>query len=383
MIIDVTRLVGRLLNDRLPTGVDRVDIEYVRHYHSSSRALIRYRGRWVFLSFERSQLVFRALITQNQHAKWAIRRAVFFSSFRLERSINIWGELLLNISHSGLDEEEYSKNSARYGLKPIYFIHDLIPIEYPEYSRIGESKRHQKRLETLFQTAKGVILNSYDTLHTLQAYAQRKNALMPEWKVAHLGVTSLSCSEEKPFINQPYFVILGTIEGRKNHLLLLNVWREITKKERNNAPILVIIGKRGWEAEQVCHLLDRCETLRPSVIELSHCTDVDLSRWLKHARALLFPSFAEGYGLPLAEALSMSIPIIASDLDVFREIAGEIPEYLSPIDGTGWATMIQEYANTDSKMRLKQISRISSFAPVYWENHFERVDPFIEKIDKL
>lgn len=332
---------------------------------------------------ERSQEVFSALIAQDTTVGWKIRLSVFFSYFRMNSSIITAGKRLLNISHSGLDDINYAKNTARFGLKPIYFIHDLIPIDYPEYSRIGESKRHEKRLKTLLQTAEGVIVNSRDTQSALELYAQKEGYFPPKSIVAHLGITSFVHTQEQSFLDHPYFVVLGTIEGRKNHLLLLNIWREMVRKQEHIPPMLVIIGKRGWEAEQVFHLLDRCETLSPYVIELSHCTDVDLSRWLKHARALLFPSFVEGYGMPLAEALSMGIPVIASDLDVFREIAGEIPEYFNPIDGIGWQTMIQEYANADSKMRLQQMSRISSFSPVYWENHFERVDPFIEKMGNL
>ncbi len=59
----------------------------------------------------------------------------------------------------------------------------------------------------------------------------------------------------------------------------------------------------------------------------------ELSNWLAHARALLFPSFAEGFGLPVVEALSVGTPVIATDLPAFREAAGSIPEYLDPLDG--------------------------------------------------
>lgn len=383
MIIDITRLTGRLLVGRLPTGVDRVDIEYVRHYHFSSTALIRYRGRWLFLSSRQSQEIFQILITQDGTKRWKILLYVFLSFFSINRLGNTEGKRLLNISHSGLDDTRYAQNIERFGLKPIYFIHDLIPIEYPEYSRLGEAQRHQQRLNTALDTATSmIIVNSNDTQNRLKLYADGLKAPHPQCVVAHLGITSLSQSDEKAFLSQPYFVIIGTIEGRKNHVLILNIWRDLVNTIGEDTPLLVIIGQRGWEASHVFTLLDRCESIRPYILEQPKCSDTELSRWLIHARALLFPSFVEGYGLPLVEALSMGVPVIASDLAVFREIANDTPEYVNPIDGIGWQTMIQEYTQSNSKSRLAQLLRMASFVPASWDKHFEIVDSFLKAIKK-
>src|SRR5580698_988440 len=99
-------------------------------------------------------------------------------------------------------------------------------------------------------------------------------------------------------ISEPYFVILGTIEPRKNHWLLLQVWRRLVERLGDRTPRLVVIGQRGWECENAVDMLERCEELRGVVTELPACPDVELTSYLRHARALLFPSFAEGYGMP-------------------------------------------------------------------------------------
>src|SRR5262249_41515194 len=95
----------------------------------------------------------------------------------------------------------------------------------------------------------------------------------------------------------PYFVVLGTIEPRKNHLLLLNVWRQLAERG-GPTPKLVIVGARGWENEQIVDVLDRGLLTRPHVLEVSGLKAAALLRLIKNARALLMPSFAEGYGLP-------------------------------------------------------------------------------------
>lgn len=99
-----------------------------------------------------------------------------------------------------------------------------------------------------------------------------------------------------------------------------------------------------------------------------------------YARALLFPTFTEGFGLPLIEALSLKVPVIASDIPVFREIAGDIPDYLDPIDGKGWMEYIENYMLENSSLRQRQLDRISNFKIPLWDEHFAKVDAFIDLV---
>jgi glycosyltransferase involved in cell wall biosynthesis len=174
--------------------------------------------------------------------------------------------------------------------------------------------------------------------------------------------------------------MLGTIEPRKNHWFVLHVWRRLVENLGDRAPTLVVIGRRGWECENAVDMLERCGPLKGKVIEEASCSDARLHNYLLHAQALLFPSFVEGYGMPLAEALALRVPVIASDLPVFHEIAGDIPEYLDPLDGPGWMTRIMQYAGAGSPQRTAQLARIEAFRAPTWQEHFEVVDTFIEEL---
>jgi glycosyltransferase involved in cell wall biosynthesis len=116
------------------------------------------------------------------------------------------------------------------------------------------------------------------------------------------------------------------------------------------------------------------------VTELPACTDADLATWLHHACALLFPSFAEGYGMPLVEALSRGVPVIASDLPVFREIAGDVPDYLDPLDGKGWMARIEAFADPVSPLRAAQLKRLAGYSAPTWSAHFQVVEQFLERL---
>lgn len=203
---------------------------------------------------------------------------------------------------------------------------------------------------------------------------------MPASLAAWLGADPLPAPDEAPRSQHPTFVTLGTIEARKNHLLLLEIWSDLVKSLGSETPRLLVIGQRGWEADPVFRLLDGNDSLKGHVIELNHSTDRELANHLASARALLFPSFTEGYGLPVIEALSTGTPVIASDLPVFREICGDIPAYFSPSDAARWKEAILDYARPESAARAAQIERMASFRKPDWDTHFNLVETWLGRL---
>lgn len=379
-LIDVTRLVIRLKEGRLPTGVDRVCLAYVKHFGSTARAVLRRSGFGGILSQSASQDLFALLL---EPSKDFTRRAVsiLFRSPPLPLSTNKHGgSILFNIGHSGLERPEYAAWLVRKRLRPLFMVHDLIPISHPEYCRAGEGQRHRVRMDTVLGTAAGVITNSSATLKVLAEYATTVGLTMPPTVAAPLAAWTVAPSATALTVDTPYFVILGTIEPRKNHLMLLQVWRRLVEQHGKRAPRLLVIGQRGWECENALDLLERCESLRGIVTEYPDCSDADLAALLKSARALLFPSFVEGYGLPLIESLALGTPAIASDLPVFREIAGQIPDYLDPLDSLGWLARIEEFSDPASPRRSAQLDRLQHFIPPTWSEHFALVENLIRNL---
>ena len=141
-------------------------------------------------------------------------------------------------------------------------------------------------------------------------------------------------------------------------------------------PLLVILGQRGWEAELALAMIDRDTAIGAHIVELGTACDAELASLIGGARALLMPSFAEGFGLPVIEALQSGTPVIASDLPVFREIAGPIPCYLDPGDGPGWLAMIQAFCQ-DGPERTRQVSAMSAYRAPVWPDHFAAVETWL------
>jgi glycosyltransferase involved in cell wall biosynthesis len=379
LLIDVTRLLDRALKGRLPSGVDRVSLAYVRHFANRATALVRFGGRWVELGTGDSQRVFDVLLAPDARFGRVVRWCVI-CGYALRWRSAVGPRVLLNAGHSGLDHRSYAIQARRRGLSPVYFLHDIIPITHPEYCRPGEADKHHLRLETMV-AGRGLIVNSAATRAALDDYARAVGWSLPPCVIAPLAPASLPAPASTRPLAEPYFVVLSTIEPRKNHLLLLHAWRELIEEHGQRAPRLVVIGHRGWECEQVVDMLERCEALRGFVVEESRCDDAQLATWLHHAQALLFPSFIEGFGMPLVEALANGLPVIASGLQAFREIAGEIPEYLDPLDGPGWKRAILGYADTANPRRLAQMDRLRAFSAPTWETHFAKVDALLETVN--
>lgn len=359
--------------------MDRVGLEYIRQYGGRARAVLSERGFFVTLTEKDSALIFEWL-TSSVRNKNAIRNLIARSCLKSSYKARIQNGILLHTSHSGMEFPRYYKKLASRGIKSVFLIHDLIPLTHAEYTRPGVEHTHRRRIHTALAYASGLITNSRATLESLAAEAARTTLPLPPCTIAHLASGVEPQPPRQRLLDAPYFVMLGTIEPRKNHWFILHVWRRLIEQLGAAAPKLVVIGRRGWECENVIDMLERCASLPGTVIEEANCSDERLHAWLQHARALLFPSFVEGYGMPLVEALGHGVPVLASNLDVFREVAAEIPDYLDPLDGPGWASSIRNYARGDSPERRAQLARIEHFREPTWADHFERVDAFLDTL---
>ena len=89
-----------------------------------------------------------------------------------------------------------------------------------------------------------------------------------------------------------------------------------------SSPRLVLVGHRGWENENVIDVLERSRGLAPFLVEASGLSDAGLASLVRGATAVVGPSSVEGFGLPVAEALSLGVPVIASDISAHKEVGG-------------------------------------------------------------
>ena len=404
LILDLSRLVYTAWR-RTPTGIARVELAYAKHLISTSGerltfvvldafgriGVVRNKTAGAFVS--EIERYWRADIRSRRRSVAIALRALLI---HIELLFQLHGGLIrfvkrhrgrsiyIIVSHLHMDRPtliERLKSSGR--LKIVYFVHDIIPIVFPEYCPPTELSRDRRRMETAAKFADAIVVNSRDTA---EAYCKTftNGRQPPSLVIAPLGVSlpsALPRGNERESAGRPYFVAVGTIEPRKNHLLLLNVWRNLRRELGKDAPRLILVGVRGWENENVVDMLERSPSLRGFVEERRRASDQELTQILAGARALLMPSFAEGYGLPLAEALTLSVPVLCSDIPSLREVGGDIPEYIDPLDGPKWRSLILEYLTQASVQRHAQLTRLAAWLPPTWEDHFRRFSALLGQLE--
>lgn len=385
MIIDVTRLIGRTLKGFNPTGIDRVCIEYLKHFRLSTKTSIYLLDRlWVF-NEKISTLLIDALINQDKEKLKRLLPFLFLNMSKSEPS-----EIFINVSHSGgLDSPKYSRVINKLNLNPIFMVHDLIPVEHPELVRPEERIKHEIRLKNVFDTQALIVVNSEQTKQKLIRYAIEKykvpisedkilvNYLGFSSKLAEAPDIEFNFVKEKYGLTDKYFVVLSTIEPRKNHLILFYAWKSLYRLLKDRTPQLVLIGRRGWEAEQVIDFIER-SNISGFIKELNNCTDIELKAILKNSQALLMPSLEEGFGLPVLEALMLDVLTVCSNIPVFFELFKDIPIYCSWSDATEWVNVVLEILSGKKDVYLilqrqkfeKNYKHISQYT---WQLHFKRL----------
>ncbi|GLV28242.1 hypothetical protein TomTYG75_07650 [Sphingobium sp. TomTYG75] len=236
----------------------------------------------------------------------------------------------VHLSHYGLQWPERFDWILTDNVDATFFVHDLIPIDFPIYCSVSAHQSHKRKLETIARIATRIAVNSDDTGYRLRAYLRAEGLRIPSIETIRLGNGPLagnaavphSPATARPPELKSYYVCGGTLEGRKNIPLILEVWRMLANRcAMEDMPRLVLAGERGWSAESLFRDLDEMRDLSSLVIEVNGLNDAEMQMLVDHAEAVITPSFAEGYSLVPAQAMSRGKMAFMSDITAHRELA--------------------------------------------------------------
>lgn len=230
-------------------------------------------------------------------------------------------------------------------IKRITMIHDLTPILFPEYHRFHSQLLQRVFLKGILKKADLILTNSKHTLHDLMQYypqaASKSHAIL----LANDPIFRPMLKEEilKPdAVDQPFFLAVGTIEPRKNLVRLLEAYR-IYRTQYQGENLLIIAGQRGWKAEAFFEAFEK-HPFRSDIRITGYIPDQTLAAYYTQAKALIYPSEYEGFGLPVLEAMACSCPVICSNTSSLPEVGGEAAVYVDPMDTDDLALQMH---NTD------------------------------------
>ncbi len=273
------------------------------------------------------------------------------------------GAHYLNVGHSNLTDRVVAAIRRVPDAQIAVMVHDTIPLDFPQYQRPETAEQFGHFLARVSDCADVLICNSEQTKADVQEHIPQARA---DYVTAHLGVPlpELDTAPAGPWQGHPYFLCIGTIEPRKNHGLLLDLWKDVPDAH------LILCGQRGWRNADV---FDRLDQKPARVHELPNLTDPELFALLADSNGLLFPSHAEGYGLPPIEATALGVPVLCNTLPVYREVLGDIPVYASCSDRYLWLQEIKAMAAKDPEEHGSNTSANAQWSPPGWEAHFKTV----------
>ncbi|MEM9196628.1 MAG: glycosyltransferase [Pseudomonadota bacterium] len=375
VLLDISRSLSRCGHDT-PSGIDRVEAAYLTALRGTLYwGLARIAGGFVLLSAEAVAHVLAAGAEAplDLRGRWPRRSVQVRRAESLARRLALaradragLGAMLrahlppetlaLNVGHSNLSQHVLAALKEAAALR-VVMIHDTIPLDHPDLARPAPARRFAARLHAAAQ-ADLLLANSQHTAGQIAAWLRHWGLPIPPIEVLSLGITPPDMPVAPAA--QPAFVMLGTVEPRKGHAMLLDIWARWGAAP----PTLDVIGRMGWAGRE---LRRRLADPPPGVVCHGPLPDRELHRLMARARALLLPSTAEGFGLPLAEAMAMGLPAIVSDLPALRETGGSWPTYLEADDRVAWQNEIRRHSATDP---FSGLTPPKPHAPMLWTAHF-------------
>ena len=239
-------------------------------------------------------------------------------------------------------------------LPTVATVHDLVALEHPGLHSRRAAAQQRARLAGL-DRARVVLAVSHATAKALVDHGVDAGRIT----VVPNGVTPLPEPGPAP-VHGPYLLAVGEVMARKGYDVLV---RAFARAQLGPAR-LVIAGPAGASTPELVALA-RKVGVDDRLVLLGAVGDATLSSLYAHALALCFPSVAEGFGLPVLEALAAGLPAVVTDIAVLREVAGEAAVFVAPADEAAWTAALAEITeDADLRSRLaamgpKQAARFS------------------------
>lgn len=264
--------------------------------------------------------------------------------------------------------------------------YDIIPLLFPHFFLEQTTTAFRACFHQVFPRADLVIFTAKQIIADAEAYCANEGLQLKKSGLVYLGsdfhVMHRIGSERLPdgLVPGRYALFVSTIEPRKGHRLLFEVWKRLlaagVPQQRDFK--LVFVGRKGWLVDELVDEIDAHESAGVSLLRLSNIDDATLQQIYAQAAFCLFPSLYEGFGLPVIEAFRYGKAVIASNKGALLETVGGFSPCLDPLDENAWyETMKVWIENPAARSGFEEAIR-SGFRPRSWkdvaENFYGLID---------
>lgn len=259
------------------------------------------------------------------------------------------------------------------GVKILVYIYDIIPITHPQYCHGNTTNNFMSYIGAFLQYADMIFASTQSTLDAIDdLLRQLKLPSIPgcvTWLGSDFKVQDNTKEEIHPKAKAAvdagqYVLMVGTIEPRKNHAVILDAFeKQLFSKGMN----LIFAGKIGWNIQAFRKRMMEHPMYGKQFFFLNCMNDVTIDYLYKHAYCVAFPTFNEGFGLPMIEAFERGVPVIASDIPVLREVGKGYCRYFDPNSWHSFAEQVEQWLNHEDDYAAEK-EKLKGYIPVTWDS---------------
>lgn len=273
-----------------------------------------------------------------------------------------------------------------YDLKIVHVIYDMIPEIAPQFFGQGFGDVYIKHMFNVFSISDHLLAISKNTKRDSEAFQKRMLLPKTEVSVFRLGDNPThSAATESPddrIEAGNYVLAVGTLEIRKNYLMLYYVWKKAALLGIK-LPKLVIVGQPGWLSSDSMYLMQFDPITRDSIVILSNASDSQVAWLYKNSKFSVYPSWYEGWGLPIAESLNYGKFCISSNTSSMTEIAGDLIAYFDPFDTVGCLELINDYSNNPELLEKAERRIKKEYKKMSWSRAYEDSSKVTQRLREL
>ena len=294
------------------------------------------------------------------------------------------GDALISV---GLDwEYSYLKTFAsikKSGVNIVTCCYDLIPIQFPQFSLDYVAQKFASYLLDLAESSRLVLCISRQSEKDLRSFLSEAGAADIDTFVIRLGDrvvnTEGPISPEIPKLaSSPFILFLSTIERRKNHEVLVRAYQHLCSQgKKDMLPKLFFVGMPGWGVDALLQEIAEDPDMKDLIVQLHHVTDAELRLLYEKALFCVYPSWYEGWGLPVAEALALGKAVLSSDRGSLPEVGGNLVQYIDPGNLEAWAEAIWSLIINSEERKAWEINVKQNYRIWTW------ADTALNVIDKM
>lgn len=291
------------------------------------------------------------------------------------------GSLFLDLEaawHNPCERSQLLPQLIANKVTPILIQYDLIPILFPEYIPDATTVKFTKFLHAHINHTKHVLCISESTKHDLDAFLLKNKLQDIQTASFQLGSNFSKRLINASSIKHKYFILaVGTLEVRKNRDRLIRVFDKI--KHHFPELELVLVGKPGWKADKTIQTIRHHPDLNERIFWYDRLKDDELSSLYQQAALVIEPSLYEGFGLPVAEALSYGCIVLSSNRGALPEAGRNYSIYFDPENEDQLYDQIFRCLS-DSSYFAKQKEFVKQYKPVTWKESASQLIRFLGNI---